>query len=95
MTPEVVQGVQAKKTKMKEQILDIKKTLFTFKKIKDQERGVMEDLAKKLDQANKAKDMVLTEKKSKSLLFLSCRVQCIEPLSCFMEYQEVLTTHKA
>jgi hypothetical protein len=41
--------VQAKKTKMKEQILDIKKTLFTFKKIKDQERGVMEDLAKKLD----------------------------------------------
>jgi hypothetical protein len=61
--------VQAKKTKMKEQILDIKKTLFTFKKIKDRSRKrFMEDLAKKLDWANKAKDTVLTEKKSKSFV---------------------------
>lgn len=46
----------------------MKKTLVDFKNTIDQGKAANEDLAEKLDSANKPKDMALVEKKSKSLV---------------------------
>jgi hypothetical protein len=94
VTPRVVKGPYEEKFKMKEKIADIKKILVAFKKTIDLERVVIEDLIEKQEPDTKAKDTTLADKKV-SCYFLSCRVQCIDSLSCFVKYQEELKAHKA
>jgi hypothetical protein len=73
--PKAVKVLQDEKFKMKEQMADMKKTLVAFKNTidqgkaaKDQGKAANEDLAEKLDSANKPKDMALVEKNSESCL---------------------------
>lgn len=72
---------------------DMKKTLVAFKNTidqgkaaKDQGKAANEDLAEKLDSANKPKDMALVEKKSKSLVIFILQNSNTKSWYCFAEY---------
>lgn len=84
--PKAVKVLQDEKFNMKEQMADMKKTLVAFKNTIDQGKATNEDLAEKLDSANKPKDMALVEKKSKSLVIFILQNSNTKSWYCFAEY---------
>lgn len=75
--PKAVKVLQDKKFKMKEQMVDTKKTLVAFKNTIDQGKATNKYLAEKLDSANKPKTWLWLRRRVSHLLSLSCKIQIL------------------
>lgn len=102
ITPEVVEDLQVDKAKLEDRIIDIRKSLTTYKNTLDQGRAAVKDLTEKLNSTNKDKGLAQTKaekshlrKRASSLSFLIFEFKCIKDFICLVGIQEDLNVHKA